>query len=90
MTKLIRCQGRDFKLEPKNGKNFTKDEIQEILGITDFATLKISRFRVLLYNDDKIVINHKNEKAMKELEAAGIDMTITGDAVLCKSTQIYW
>ena len=83
MAKIIKASGEFVAIEPKNGKNFSLEELQSIVG----GYIEI----VYLSDGSLMVVNE--EGLLKELPynlvASGIaGFYIVGDVLLCKENQM--
>ncbi len=83
MAKIYKSNGEVKEIEPKNGKNFTLAELQEIVG-GYFEPIYLPKGMVLAVNEEGLLKNLPlNEKA------SNITMKlIVGDVLLCNIEQL--
>ena len=83
MGKIYKSNGEVTEVEPKNGKNFTLEELQEIVG-GYFEPIYLPKGMVLAVNEEGLLKNLPfNEKVS--------NMTmklIVGDVLLCNKSQL--
>jgi hypothetical protein len=83
MGKIYKSNGEVTEVEPKNGKHFTLEELQEIVG-GYFEPIYLPKGMVLAVNEEGLLKNLPfNEKVS--------NMTmklIVGDVLLCNKSQL--
>ena len=91
MAVLIRCNGKNLEINPKNSSNFTKIEVEEILGTSFLKIDKASQRKSIIYDDRPSGDEHfLNQKAMSLLESNGKNAQVWGDCIYLKDTEIYF
>lgn len=91
MAVLIRCNGKNFEVNPKNKSNFAKTEVEEILGTTYLKIEKVSKRKLIIYDDRPSPDdNFLNQKAMSLLESNGKTNQVWGDCIYLKDTEVYF
>lgn len=90
MAKLYKTNGEIVEVEPKNGSDFSLEELQSFVdGYIEIAFL--NKERVIVINEEGKIKNLPyNEKATAEYNNAmrGRNDYIAGDALICKHNQI--
>jgi hypothetical protein len=84
VTRIIKSTGEEIPTEPKNSKEFTLTELQEIVGgYIELVNLGNNQYMVV--NEDGILqnlpLNHKATRLYGH-------STIVGDVLICKYNQI--
>lgn len=88
MATIIKSSGEKITTEPNDGKTFSLNEMQKIVG---------GYIEIIYTNDNKLMVIDENGKsAQKELneEATSLvtlfdfDFGVVGDVLICESNQI--
>lgn len=90
MAKLYKTNGEIVEVEPKNGSDFSLEELQSFVdGYIEIAVL--DKGRIMVFNEEGRIKNlpyNKNATA-KYKKAIGCRADyIAGDALICKHNQI--
>ena len=89
MGKIYKTDGTTIAVEPKNGTDYSLEELQEIVG---------GYIEVLPLNDDEIMVLNEegkilgldlNDNATELISEAGMwDDFIVGDVLVCKNDEV--
>lgn len=88
MSLVIKANGDKNEVQPKNGSNFSIEEMSEIVGgIFEILSLNFNRYMVV-NEEGKIKDLSINEEATKICLKSGINDIIVGDVLVCDRNQI--
>lgn len=88
MAEIIYPNGSSVYIEPRNGKHFKLEEIQEIVGGYVQAITLYSGDLLLMDEDGKDKDYPRNDRATVMLAGAGIpDDTVVGTVLVCSRKQ---
>ena len=88
MSKIYKTDGTTVNVEPKNGSDFSLEELQEIVG---------GYIEVLYLNDKEILVCDEdgklkgyglNYEATKVVQSNGISDYIVGDVLICSTKEV--
>ena len=83
MAQLIKANGEQIDVTPKNGKDFKFEELKEMIG----GWIEIVRLR-----DDKILVVDEEgmckEKDINPVASLMAGFTVVGDVVFCNNNQV--
>lgn len=89
MAKLIKADGSVIEVEPKNGTDFSLDELQAFVG----GWIEVARLgadRIMVMNEEgKLIGLPINEAATAEyFRVTHRRDVVVGDALICKNEQV--
>lgn len=88
MATIYKADGTTEEIQPKNGKDFKLDELQEIVG-GYIETLYLKNKEVMVVNEEGKLNNLSlNEKATVYLLDQNYADVILGNALVCKQNEI--
>jgi len=89
MAKIIKTNGEQIEVTPKNGKDFKLEELQEIVG----GYIEVVWFpndKIMVINEEGKLLNLPiNETATKiYFDAFSYNDVIVGDVLICGTNQV--
>lgn len=88
MATIYKAAGTTEEIQPKNGKDFKLDELQEIVG-GYIETIYLKNKEVMVVNEEgKLNDLPLNEKATDYLLAQNYADVIVGNVLVCKRNEI--
>jgi hypothetical protein len=83
MAKIIKTDGTEREVEPRNGSDFSLSEMQRIVGgFIEIVTLKDHQLMVV--NEEGVILEMPYNKKASELYG----QPIVGNVLVCDSNQI--
>lgn len=88
MGKLLKTDGTTIEVRPKNGTDYTLDELQEFVGgYIEVVRCKEEGMILVINEEGKFLDLEWNTQASKIADIHFCDY-IVGDALLCKSDEV--
>lgn len=90
MAQIIKSSGVVIEVTPKNGTDFSLEELQEIVG-GYIGILHLKDKRIIVYDEEGELKNSPlNQKATELLNRNSycVEGTIVGDVLVCDSEQV--
>lgn len=90
MAKIIKANGEQIEVTPKNGKDFKLEELKAIVnGWIEIVWLPNNEDIMVINEEGKLMDLPFNSTATKiYYDAFGYDDVIVGDVLLCDSNQV--
>lgn len=90
MAKIYRTNGDTETIEPKNGTDFSLEELQTIVGGYIECLHLFTDGLLLICNEEGKIINlPRNERATDLVRKCGYDNDyIVGDVLICKTVEV--
>ena len=87
-AQVLMTDGIVLKAEPKNGTDFSLEELQQIVG-GYIEVLYLSKSQIMVVNDEgKLLGLGLNHNATLAAQMAGIDDIIVGDVLVCDTEMV--
>ena len=87
-AQVLMTDGIVLKAEPKNGTDFSLEELQQIVG-GYIEVLYLSKSQIMVVNDEgKLLGWGLNHNATLASQMAGIDDIIVGDVLVCDTEMV--
>lgn len=85
MAQLIKTDGTTIEVEPKNGTDFTLDELRELIGCDWIEVVRCRKDGMILIVDEEGRLNLKDRN---RVASALTFFDIVGNAVYCSIRQL--
>ena len=83
MARIIKTDGKEISVEPRNGSDFSLSEMQRIVGgFIECVTL--ANGQLMVVNEEGVILEMPYNKKASEL----FGQPIVGNALVCDSNQI--
>jgi len=87
MARLYKVDGTTVDVEPKNGKDFSCEELQAFVG-GFFEVVPVLGSKYLIVNENGRMMNLARNERMSALMFGEIIGDVVGDALLCDRCEI--
>ena len=89
MAQIIRTDGTVTNIEPKNGTDFSSEEIHQVInGYIELYYLSDGKRMIILDEEGKLKDLPYNEKATEIADIIRYGDVIVGDVILCDVNQL--
>lgn len=88
MGQILKTDGTTVKVSPKNGKDYTLEEMQEIVGGYIEIVPCVDSTKILVINEEGKLENLPINVEATRIADISIWDCIVGDALLCESDEV--
>jgi Domain of unknown function (DUF3846) len=93
MATLIKVDGTEAELRPRNGRDFRLQELYAALGCTTVEPIYLDDGRVMLTDEDGLLMGRPVNRQATEIVGPKVDMitaagAIVGDVLICSRGEL--